>query len=449
MRARSSTASAAPRRHRPRAMERAARSRSVSSSRSPRRWRWSRASSSSTSRPRPRRRAMVERALPRRPRRRPRAAPRSSTSPTACPRSGRSPTASRSCATARSQRHVAARRGLRRGHRQPDRRPAPRARLPRQAGVAATVGEPAAARRAASAARASTTSSLDVRRGEIVGLAGIAGNGQSEFLRALAGLSASTARQPVGRGQAGVGCAGPRPRATPAWRYLPADRHSEGLLAGAHRAREPAVSRPAASSRPPASSAARAEGRRGGAPAVADSTSGRRRSRPTSRRSPAATSRRSVLAASRCSLAVADARRRADPGRRRRARASRSTGCCAEIADEGIPRLVLSSDAPRARRGCATASSCSRAAASSASCAARRSPRSRSARAIVTATSHRRSRRRRTPRAPVRGPAAPLRPKDDSRRRVVLIVGDRAVRRSTPWSHNELYFTTRSTSPRC
>ena len=36
--------------------------------------------------------------------------------------------------------------------------------------------------------RASRTSSLEVRPGEIVGLAGIAGNGQSEFLRALAGL---------------------------------------------------------------------------------------------------------------------------------------------------------------------------------------------------------------------------------------------------------------------
>ncbi|HKN97467.1 MAG TPA: sugar ABC transporter ATP-binding protein, partial [Pseudonocardiaceae bacterium] len=65
---------------------------------------------------------------------------------------------------------------------------------------------------------------LQVRHGEIVGLAGIVGNGQSQFLRALAGLvrSAGTITldgEPM-HGRRLVGCTA----------YLPADRHAEGLL---------------------------------------------------------------------------------------------------------------------------------------------------------------------------------------------------------------------------
>ncbi len=71
---------------------------------------------------------------------------------------------------------------------------------------------------------------LAVAPGEIVGLAGIAGNGQSEFLRALAGLqpaqgevtlSGSPLRlsNPVAAQRAGVA-------------YMPADRHGEGLVMG-------------------------------------------------------------------------------------------------------------------------------------------------------------------------------------------------------------------------
>jgi len=69
---------------------------------------------------------------------------------------------------------------------------------------------------------------LTVAPGEIVGIAGIAGNGQAEFLRALAGLEpatgearlegASLARaNPIAARRAGVA-------------YLSADRHGEGLL---------------------------------------------------------------------------------------------------------------------------------------------------------------------------------------------------------------------------
>ena len=69
---------------------------------------------------------------------------------------------------------------------------------------------------------------LVVEPGEIVGLAGVAGNGQSELLRALAGLEPATGEvrlaertlklgRPVAARRAGVG-------------YLSADRHTEGLL---------------------------------------------------------------------------------------------------------------------------------------------------------------------------------------------------------------------------
>ena len=70
--------------------------------------------------------------------------------------------------------------------------------------------------------------SLDVRAGEIVGLAGVEGNGQREFLRALAGLlparGAVTLRgRPVRSGDpSGAKAAGIV--------HLPGDRHAEGLF---------------------------------------------------------------------------------------------------------------------------------------------------------------------------------------------------------------------------
>jgi ribose transport system ATP-binding protein len=66
--------------------------------------------------------------------------------------------------------------------------------------------------------------SMSATRGEIVGVAGIAGNGQSAFLRALAGLVPCT----------GTVQLGDRPRTSAGLRadsaYLPADRHAEGLM---------------------------------------------------------------------------------------------------------------------------------------------------------------------------------------------------------------------------
>jgi ribose transport system ATP-binding protein len=67
-----------------------------------------------------------------------------------------------------------------------------------------------------------------VGRGEIVGLAGIAGNGQSDVLRALAGLLPPTGSAELN----GTALALDAPEKS--WRngvaYLPADRHGEGLL---------------------------------------------------------------------------------------------------------------------------------------------------------------------------------------------------------------------------
>ncbi|MEO8669222.1 MAG: ATP-binding cassette domain-containing protein, partial [Bauldia sp.] len=72
--------------------------------------------------------------------------------------------------------------------------------------------------------------SLQLRRGEIVGLAGIDANGQREFLRALAGLGG------IGEGSVAINgrrvrLRGPASAAANRIGYLPGDRHREGILA--------------------------------------------------------------------------------------------------------------------------------------------------------------------------------------------------------------------------
>jgi ribose transport system ATP-binding protein len=69
---------------------------------------------------------------------------------------------------------------------------------------------------------------LSVAPGEIVGLAGIAGNGQSEFMRALAGLEPATGEARLGDRPLKLGRPDAARQAGVA--YLPADRHGEGLL---------------------------------------------------------------------------------------------------------------------------------------------------------------------------------------------------------------------------
>jgi ribose transport system ATP-binding protein len=69
---------------------------------------------------------------------------------------------------------------------------------------------------------------LTVQPSEIVGLAGIAGNGQSEFMRALAGLESASGEARLNDRPLKLG----RPDAArnAGVAYLPADRHGEGLL---------------------------------------------------------------------------------------------------------------------------------------------------------------------------------------------------------------------------
>ena len=69
---------------------------------------------------------------------------------------------------------------------------------------------------------------LEVGPGEIVGLAGIAGNGQSEFLRALAGLEPASGDVSLGGRRLSLGNPVSAQRGGIA--YMPADRHGEGLL---------------------------------------------------------------------------------------------------------------------------------------------------------------------------------------------------------------------------
>jgi ribose transport system ATP-binding protein len=72
--------------------------------------------------------------------------------------------------------------------------------------------------------------SMRLRRGEITGLAGIDGNGQREFLRAMAGLHPSHGTVRIGDRVSSV--RGPESAAALGIRYLSGDRHREGIFAG-------------------------------------------------------------------------------------------------------------------------------------------------------------------------------------------------------------------------
>ena len=71
--------------------------------------------------------------------------------------------------------------------------------------------------------------SFQVRRGEIVCLAGIEGNGQSEFVHALTGLEKSTGGSITLNGQ-DITQASVRTRAVGGMSHIPEDRHKHGLI---------------------------------------------------------------------------------------------------------------------------------------------------------------------------------------------------------------------------
>ncbi|SAL29468.1 L-arabinose transporter ATP-binding protein [Caballeronia udeis] len=73
-----------------------------------------------------------------------------------------------------------------------------------------------------------TDVSLQVRKGEIVGLAGIDGNGQREFMRGLAGLARSRGGVNVNGKPAKLRSS--QAAAASGIRYLPGDRHREGIF---------------------------------------------------------------------------------------------------------------------------------------------------------------------------------------------------------------------------
>ncbi|MEV7136284.1 ATP-binding cassette domain-containing protein [Arthrobacter sp. NPDC093128] len=70
--------------------------------------------------------------------------------------------------------------------------------------------------------------SLALHRGEIVGLAGIEGQGQRDFLRALAGLGKARGRFSVGEGEVPLGK--PWKAAEHGVAFVPNDRHGEGIF---------------------------------------------------------------------------------------------------------------------------------------------------------------------------------------------------------------------------
>ncbi|MFC5676905.1 ATP-binding cassette domain-containing protein [Aeromicrobium endophyticum] len=70
--------------------------------------------------------------------------------------------------------------------------------------------------------------SMTLRQGEVVGLAGIDGNGQREFIRSLAGLNRSRGVVKVGRDSISIRSAARASDAGVA--YVPGDRHHEGIV---------------------------------------------------------------------------------------------------------------------------------------------------------------------------------------------------------------------------
>ena len=159
----------------------------------------------------------------------PRRASRSSSSPTSCTRCSRSPTGSRCCAAASSSTRCA--RGRDRGGARPaDGRPrgaAPGREGPSSPAGLLTVDDlHVVDDRGLEAVRGV---SFEVRAGEIVGIAGVDGNGQTELIDAIAGLRAP-ASGAVRIGDRDVTRATARQALDAGLGHIPEDRQRRGLV---------------------------------------------------------------------------------------------------------------------------------------------------------------------------------------------------------------------------
>ena len=81
--------------------------------------------------------------------------------------------------------------------------------------------------------------SLQVGRGEIVGIFGLVGSGRSELLETIFGLHRPTAGEIAHRRRAGARCAPPRDAARAGVALVPEERQRQGLLFNLDRAPQP------------------------------------------------------------------------------------------------------------------------------------------------------------------------------------------------------------------
>ena len=145
--------------------------------------------------------------------------------------------------------------------------------------------------------RCSPTSSFTIHNGEVLGIAGVEGNGQTELVEAVVGMRRPPTGTVILDGTDVTGVGHPTTAARPASGYIPEDRQRHGLLLDSplwenrilgHQTRPPSVN----------GSGSTARGARDDSERIVESTtSGRPASTRPRGRCPAATSRSSSSAA--------------------------------------------------------------------------------------------------------------------------------------------------------